>query len=151
MIFDTVSNLGRYAGIRGIPEIITFISTHTLADLPEGVTEIQNKDLFARTVTYELKGTDDGHFEAHRWYADLQVIVKGKERIRTARRHDATLVHEYDAEGDYELFSSSNTGNDAILRQDEFALFFPGELHKPACPVDGVDTMITKVIFKIRC
>jgi len=151
MIFDTVPNLGRYSGVQGISDIITFISTHNLTDLTEGITEIRYKDLFARTLTYDLKEKNDGTFEAHRFYADLQIIVRGKERIRTARRDDAILVSEYDIAGDYELFSCSKNISDAILRQNEFAFFSLGELHEPACYVDGVDTTITKVVFKIRC
>jgi biofilm protein TabA len=151
MIFDSVPNLGKYTCIRGLSDIISFINTHNLSEMKEGVFEIRNKDLFARTVTYDLKEKNDGNFEAHRFYADLQIIIKGKERIQTAHHDDATVVSGYDSDGDYELFSCSKNISDAILRPNEFALFYPNELHKPACSVDGEMTTIKKVIFKIRC
>ena len=78
----------------------------------------------------DLRDADGAAFEYHRRYADLQIDLTGSEHLGWAS--EGTEQGEFDEENDFGL----RTGPEhcgMTLGEGRFAVFFPGELHKPSC------------------
>ena len=106
MITDSIDHLKRYA-VPKTEAILKFITDHDCAHLPDGEMEIQGRELFVRVMSYIPKPASENRFEIHRIYADVQYVVNGAEIMQTARSKDLSPLTEYDAQGDYHFFKSS--------------------------------------------
>lgn len=145
MIIDTINNLGKYADLNPLfPKVVDFINTHNLNDLPEGIVEIEGKDLFANVCFAKGKTQDEALLETHDKMIDIQIPLELTEGFGYTPRTNLPIA-------DY------NENNDITFYQDKpeqfvkvspgsFVIFFPQDGHAPC--VAEADTM-KKVIFKI--
>jgi YhcH/YjgK/YiaL family protein len=94
---------------------------------------------------YNSKLPEQGKWEAHRRYIDLQYITVGTERIGYA--HLSRL-----AQGDYNLekdfLALTGTGDFVTLSAGDFMLLFPEDAHMPGMAVDA-PIPVKKVVVKI--
>jgi len=151
MIYDSLLNIKNYKSIPYLKDILDFLETHDLLQLPEGDIEILGRDLYLRVLSYFPEDEQTKKFETHQVYADIQIVLGGVEKIQTAGRDNLTPVTEYDAQKDIQFFSvPSNQVSDIIVRENQFALFFVGETHKPQCFYEKVDEPIKKFVFKVK-
>ena len=96
----------------------------------------------------DLRDADGAAFEYHRRYADLQIDLNGSEHLGWAS--EDTEQGEFDEENDFGL----RTGPEhcgMTLGGGRFAVFFPGELHKPSCKTPGcghVRKAVVKILMK---
>ena len=82
MIFDHVKNCEQYYSLhKNFEKAFDFIKRAVAENLPVGKYEIDGKDLYASVQEYQAKAPEDGKFEGHRNYIDIQYIVSGIETI----------------------------------------------------------------------
>ena len=82
MIYDTIENLAQYAPLLpGLEKAAAFLARKDLAQLPDGRVEIDGDRVFANLQTYDTKAIDMRGFEAHRAYADVQVVLGGEGEL----------------------------------------------------------------------
>jgi YhcH/YjgK/YiaL family protein len=149
MILDTVEHLGRY----DLPfkDVIADLLRQQKPDVfIPGETEIRGRDLFLRAMEYATKSAQDNRFETHRVYADVQYIVKGTEIMQAVPSCYLKPLSEYDQSGDYQFFTAHQGISDIVVPQGWFAVFFPGEAHRPCCHYGGQPGEVRKFVFKIR-
>lgn len=147
MVLDRVENLNQYQGLgEHFRTAIAYALSHDLTGLASGRVEVDGENVFImvndRTLSQEPR-----QWELHKRYADLQLIVRGRERIGyhpSKRLEDAA----YDAQADCAL-TENLAGQDFCVAEGAFAIFLPGEWHKPFCPVTPGERSI-KCVFKIR-
>jgi len=149
MIFDTINNLSKYKSIPNLDLILDFLKDKNLLDLPETDIEIKGKELFVKVLRYFPKPAEERNFETHRIYTDVQVIVKGVERIQITNKENLKeeIKDKKDRE-DFQLFTVSEDISEIIAKESNFVVFFPGEPHKPSCYYQKLDEPILKVVFK---
>jgi YhcH/YjgK/YiaL family protein len=149
MIHDTLANAARYAALdERFAAAFRWLAAldETQAD---GRLTIAGEELFAVLMSYDTKAPVDRTQEAHRRYADLQVMLHGEERIQFTPAETLGAGNGYHAEKDYELFDSPAEHSTLRLRAGEFAIFFPGEGHKPSL-VFNEPAHVRKVVVKVR-
>ncbi|NTV29891.1 MAG: DUF386 domain-containing protein [Candidatus Omnitrophica bacterium] len=149
MIVDRFSNLQRYA-LPMTDKIVAFLDKDGPAVWPAGETEILGRELFVRPSEYLTRAPAEGKFETHRVYADLQYVVSGAEVMQVALEESCVPVAGYDEAGDCQFFRAQNGITDLLVPAGHFAVFFPGEAHRPCCQVDGHPAPVRKLVFKIR-
>jgi len=149
MIVDNISQLKRY-GVPKCEAILKFITDHDCAHLPDGEMEIEGRQLFVRIMSYVAKPAVENRFETHRLYADVQYLVSGAEIMQTARLKELSSVTEYDSKGDYEFYKTSSPVTDLIVEAGEFAVFYPGQAHRPSCAFEGYKGLVKKLVFKVK-
>lgn len=59
------------------------------------------------------------------------------------------LVHEYDSDRDVAFWDMPTQQARLIIGAGVFAVFFPGDAHRPCMAVDGQEECIKKVTLKI--
>ena len=150
MIYDSLANLRHYETLSSrIKTGINFLERTELADLSDGIHEIEGRDVYAFVNTVTTRDKDGALFEIHRSYIDLQVLAYGSETIYYAWATDLTPETDYDPEKDIE-FLSGDSRLSLPFRTGEFYLFFPHDAHLPCCHLGSTAQEAKKVVIKIR-
>jgi biofilm protein TabA len=147
MITDHLANGLCYAAVdTRLARAVEFLQRADLSTLAEGRHDIDGDAVYALVQHYTSKLPDAGRWEAHQRYADLQLVVKGEERIGYGQIGRFTRG-TYDPAKDVEFL----TGDADFLRltAGEFIVLWPGEVHMPGMAVDA-PSAVTKIVVKIR-
>ena len=150
MITDTLAHLARYRGLhKNLDTAIDWLETHDVAALPLGRTVIEGDAVFVNVMEAELRDAEGAAFEYHRRYADLQIDLTGAERWDWAAEGTYLVPNApYDPDSDAGLGTAPEQAS-GTLGEGRFALFLPGEPHKPSCQC-GVCTHLRKAVVKIE-
>lgn len=144
MIIDKIDNIKTYQCM--FPEVVRFLEHTDINTIGVGKHEI-SKQCFALVNEYKTIKSDKFIAENHRQYIDFQLIVQGVETIAIAQIENLQLHKEYDNENDYELYIGE--GSKVVLKQNQFAVFFPAEAHQPMLSTEN-ETNVRKIVFKIK-
>lgn len=125
-----------------------FLSEQNLSELAPGRYELEGADLFVNVDEYITRNEEDVLFEAHKKYADIQVVVSGKEKIGILPLERTTTEILYNEEKDI-MFLTANTENYRIAESGKFFLFFPDDAHRPKVKV-AENIPVRKVVVKVR-
>ncbi len=149
MICDDISNLNKYESIdENIADIIKFLDSFDKSSFTTGRVDI-NDNLFANIQTYETNTASKKQYEVHEEYIDLQFIVSGEERIDYALNKEYKNPYDINKDGDYFLTKDIDSYSSLTMKEDYFAIFYPGEFHKPGCSLNE-DSKVSKIVFKIK-
>src|SRR5262245_7996093 len=111
MIYDTLQNASLYAvpGTLGsrIAKAFDFLRRPDLATVERGRHDIDGDNVFALVQDYETKPREQGKWEAHRKYIDVQYVVSGDECIGYANLGTLKITKDYDDKDDYLLAEGS--------------------------------------------
>jgi biofilm protein TabA len=149
MIFDNFNYVKRYS-IPQLDKILKFVSNNNCLILPNEQIDIDGKNLFVRVMEYQPKLAAQNKFETHQIYADLQYVVSGIELMQVAPERSLSSLGPYDAKGDFEFFKAQEALNDLVVNAGEFAVFYPGEAHRPSCLYKNTAEKVKKLVFKIK-
>lgn len=150
MILDNLSNASVYRQLgpriaRGFAWLAEF-SPQTA----DGRYEIDGDNIYALVQSYDTSAPEQKKYESHRTYLDIQFVVDGAETIHYAPVEKLRPVMEYDATKDYLLYADAPGSTPLHLGPGSFAIFYPGDGHKPGCHAGGAATRIKKVVIKAR-
>lgn len=111
--------------------------------------DLQGEELFLLVQELKTVTADRRKSEHHERYIDFQYLIRGEELIVAARASPGNVVVENKLkEQDYALLDVVDNETELWLVPGMFAVFFPDDLHRPACSRQG-DTMIKKAVVKI--
>jgi len=151
MIFGNLNNIGVAATYPApIRKALEYLASKDFINMPVGSYEIDGKDMYAQVMDAKTDLPENKRPEIHRTYVDLQFSPVGNEKIGIVIDSGKNVVdEELYAEKDI-LFYKGITG-ETFLKMDpgSFAVFFPWDIHRPACAVAEPAT-IRKVVVKIK-
>jgi YhcH/YjgK/YiaL family protein len=146
MIIDRLANSHLYAALH--PRIKTafdFLQNTNFSVLPAGKYEIDGLNLYAMLQQYDTKPKNQGVWEAHRSYIDLQAVLHGTEILGYANIARLT-PGVYDLTKDFlPLFGE---GDFLTLQSGSFVLLFPEDAHMPGI-APGSPLPVRKIVIKI--
>ena len=111
--------------------------------------ELQGDNIFMNVMTFNTQSPVEKKAELHGQYIDIQLLLNGEERILFGTAGTARQCEEFHHEDDYQLCSAIENEQAIILKPGMFAVFMPGEPHKPGCVVGEPDE-IKKVVVKVK-
>ena len=111
--------------------------------------ELQGDTIFMNVMTFNTQSPVEKKAELHEQYIDIQLLLNGEERILFGTAGTARECEEFHHEDDYQLCSAIENEQAIILKPGMFAVFMPGEPHKPGCVVGEPDE-IKKVVVKVK-
>lgn len=153
MILGKISHLDTQTGIS---ETLVNIIKRALALKPEtleaGRYEIDGDTVFMNVMTFDSVKYDTKRYEQHREYLDVQILLSGRERIDFGPFDAAVDPDIYHQDDDYQLCDVVEPVQTLTMEPGMFAVFLPGEPHKPGC-ISTTEQTITKVVIKVhyRC
>lgn len=152
MIKDSLKNYKNYLGIsKYLDAGLNYLANTNLSSLKNGIYQIVENKVFAIVQDYNSKPLEQGKFEAHKKFIDIQYIVEGSEQIGYGEISNFEDDTEYSEEKDIVFLKEKNNNyNFTKLVENDFAIFYPQDAHMPQISVDEscfVKKIVTKVIF----
>lgn len=146
MVTDHISRADIYAALgASFQDAFAFLGHGDLGTIPAGTYELDGRRVYAVVQDYQSKRAEEGKWEAHRKYIDLQYVVSGRERFGYAPA-GRMAAGPYDEERDLER--PDGDGAFVELRAGDFMLLWPGEAHMPGMAI-GEPAEVRKVVVKI--
>ena len=147
MIYDTLANLPLYKGIHpNLDTAIEFLTSRDLSALPNGRNEVDGDNLFVNVMNAAYHAAEEGQFEAHHTYADIQISLTGDEFIGWLPME---RFSDWDAAEETRLFDEKPQA-DALLpmKKGYFVLMFPQDAHAPGIGQGTGRKAVAKVLVK---
>jgi len=147
VIIDHIRNSDRYfSPASQFATGLAFLQQFDFSVLPPGRTDIDGDSLYIMRQEYETKAPEEGKWESHRVYADIQFVVEGEELIGYAPLEAMTVKEPHCPVSDCTFFSG--TGDFIRLRKGQFGVFLPQDVHMPGIAVAG-PAPVKKVLVKV--
>jgi biofilm protein TabA len=147
MIFDLLENHTRYTGLGpNLAAAFDFLVKTDLAALKPGRIDLQSEALYILVQEYTTKPAEQGLWEAHRRYIDVQYLLSGHERMGFAQICTMQLG-EYVPERDFQPLTGS--GNQIDVFPGSFVIFHPQDAHMPGLAVNAPEP-VKKIVVKVR-
>jgi YhcH/YjgK/YiaL family protein len=158
MIVDQISNVNSefYAGLLkrhgGTFKVgdrlmlaLDFLQTGNVLELKPSRIELDGDKVFAMIQHYETKPKEQGVWEAHRKYIDVQYVAEGEELMGYAN-----LSHlqagEYNEEKDFLMLKGE--GSYVLMKPGTFVILGPQDAHIPQVAVSAPQP-VKKVVVKV--
>lgn len=149
MIFGEIHMLPS-AGLHPVlVEALTLALAARPQDKAPGRVELRGDDIFMNVMQFVTQSPVEKKAELHEAYIDIQLLLAGEERIQFGVAGSARQCEERHVEEDYQLCREIADNQTITLQPGMFAVFMPGEPHKPGCCV-GEAQEIKKVVVKVR-
>lgn len=124
---------------------LKFLQEGNVLSLEPSRIELDGDKVFAMIQHYDTKPKEQGVWEAHRKYIDIQYVAEGQELMGYAN-----LGHlqagEYDAEKDFVLLQGE--GSYVLMKPGTFVILGPQDAHIPQVAVDAPQP-VKKVVVKV--
>lgn len=103
-----------------------------------------------QVIDVTTKEKDDTQAEVHRKNLDIHYSISGREAIycRVAPTDHKVTTDKFD-ERDIGFYDTMDAEVEIPLSSGDFVVFFPGEIHRPACK-KGQISAIKKIVVKIN-
>ena len=149
MIIDSLSDSSLYeALLPGLDDAFAFLRQYERQGLSEGQYELDGNNVFACVMRYETQDQHSLQFENHEHYLDIHYIRTGQEGVLWTNTTEKRLAIGYDVQSDVGFFPEL-PGVELPLRQGQFMLLFPDDIHKPKCVLEA-PCMVDKAVVKVK-
>lgn len=137
----------------GLPPILLKAVELALKAQPQqcepGSYDLQGDDIYMNVMRFATQSAQSKKAEQHEKFVDIQILLEGEETIHYGVFDSARGCEKWHKEEDYRLCSVINCQQKVVLKPGMFAIFFPGEPHKPG--VQGAESIeIKKVVVKVN-
>ena len=146
MIVDKLENIGSYAGLSSnFATAVRYLQTADLTALPKGITEVDGQQVYINLQIYDTAPRDPA-WEAHAAYADIQLMLQGREKFGFAPEAE---LHPLKEGTDFRTCTARSSFY-FTLEPGQYAIFPPGEPHDPCHPADEDGEHCVKAVIKVR-
>ncbi|MGJ4850046.1 YhcH/YjgK/YiaL family protein [Bacillota bacterium Meth-B3] len=146
MILDIFENARLYEGaLPGISRLTAFALS--LRDAPAGRYDFEGGGHYVLIQTPVTRARLGAPFEAHRRYADVQLLLEGDEVLRWAPLASLAITVPYDEHND--ALIAEGEGVDIPIRPGTFYALFPGDAHAPLCAPADPGVALKKAVVKL--
>jgi biofilm protein TabA len=149
MIVDNLTQASKYASLNPLfAKAFAYIASVDLASLEVGKFDIDGDRV--RGIVSDKNGMSadesTAKFECHNAHIDIQVCIRGRERMGWKPRGSCIAPRgEYNAEKDV-LFYDDKPDMFFGLTDNQFAIFYPEDVHAPMIG----EEMIKKLVIKVK-
>lgn len=130
---------------------LTWLTSVQGKELEDGRIEIDGTNVYALVQSYISKPlVDQPRFEAHQKYADIQVIVSGKEQLGWAPIASLNPTDEYNPTKD--VIHGKVDSDVAVfvpLDAGQAMVFYPSDAHAPGLSF-GDQSPMQKIVLKVK-
>ncbi|MBX9734295.1 MAG: YhcH/YjgK/YiaL family protein [Chitinophagaceae bacterium] len=147
MILAHISSIDQYSSLHPhFPQAIQFLQTANLMELPIGEIAI-TEGVRAIVMEESLLSESDSllGFECHNKNIDIQICLRGVERVGWRSRYTCSLPQGAYSEEKDVLFFNDEPDHFFTLTENHFAIYFPNDVHAPMIG-EGI---IRKIVVKV--
>jgi len=130
--------------------VFDFLRKKNLFKLKPGKYELTENGAYVMVQHSNIDPTNQGRFENHRRYIDLQYVFDGKAILYYSPMSKVLeRSTEYSESNDVEFFNLSSSCDAIMMDNTQYLVLFPGDAHMPDRPVPNESTAIKKIVFKV--
>lgn len=146
MIYDQLSRLSHYRGLHpNLDKVIDYVESTDLQSLSVGNYAIDDQAVFLMIQENDTTMLENPtKFEWHARYADIHVLLDGKERLVYGLENGPEIEEYREDIG----FRQSQKEQEFVLETGEFLLFLPQENHRPNAALSQ-SQKVRKAVFKL--
>jgi len=149
MITDRLKNAEIYYGLgERIKRGLLLLKDSAVINSAPGRYEVEGKDMYYNSDSYQTMPAGQGRFEAHRRYIDIQYIVSGREWIGVSGLEGLKVQTPYNPAEDVEFYHQAEPMSRVVLSAGDFAIFRPGDAHMP-CRMFDRPEQVRKIVVKV--
>jgi len=147
MVFDSIENFGNYLSLHPhFNDVYDFIKGKNIPEMAEGRYEVNSHGAFVLVKEYVTKDISETFVECHRKFIDIQILLKGIERIGICNK---TECKGYAYDPDKDLQKLEGELNFIKMDKNYFVIFFPQDGHMPELNYGDLQEKVKKIIFKV--
>jgi YhcH/YjgK/YiaL family protein len=149
MIADILKNRQLYSAISPrIKTALEYIAKTDFSAMEPGRIELDGSNLYVLVQAYESIPKEQGKWECHRNYIDIQYIAEGEELIGFNNIQKMQVVTAYNPDKDIEILGG--TGDYVTLSEGAYGIFFPDDAHQPKIASGNIPGFVKKIVVKIK-
>ncbi|WP_302296933.1 YhcH/YjgK/YiaL family protein [Mitsuokella multacida] len=149
MIFSSIHATKKSAAFpAAIEKALEYLKANDFTKMEPGVYEIQGKDIYAQVFDAETKPAEEQRPEVHEKFVDVQFLASGQEKLGFTPDTGNYEVAERFDERDLIFYKKVENEGFIEARPGCFSIFFPEDVHRPAC-VSGKPMTVRKVVVKV--
>ncbi len=149
MIADVLKNRQIYASISPrIKTALEYIAKTDFSLIEPGRYELDGSNLFVLVQAYDSIPREQGKWECHQKYIDIQYIAEGMEQIGCNNIDKMQVSTEYNPDKDIAFLSGE--GDYITFSKGSYGIFFPDDAHQPKIAVNNSPVAVKKVVVKIK-
>ena len=149
MIADVLKNRQIYASISPrIKTALEYIAKTDFSAIAPGRYELDGSNLFVLVQAYDSIPREQGKWECHKNYIDIQYIAEGVEQIGCNNINKMKVTTEYNPEKDIAFLSGE--GDFITFSKGSYGIFFPADAHMPKIAPNNIPDKVKKVVVKIK-
>lgn len=149
MVADILKNRNLYAPIS--PRIKTALEYLVKTDFsgmePQRI-DLDGTNLYVLVQAYDSLPREQGKWECHQKYIDIQYIAEGTELIGFTNISNMKVTTPYNPEKDVAFLSGE--GDYVKLKKGSYGIFFPEDAHQPKVAPGDIPAKVKKVVIKIK-
>jgi YhcH/YjgK/YiaL family protein len=146
MIIDRIDNAHLYYAVNiKFKWVFDYLHQIDADTIPVGKYEIDGENMYALVQQYNTKLKEQGVWEAHRRYIDLQYVVQGVEGIGYA---NINHLRQGDYESSKDFLPLRGEGDLVILHGGSFVILMPEDAHMPGMAIIS-PAPVRKIVIKI--
>lgn len=147
MILDRLTNAAHYRKLHPLfAQAFDALQAEDWTQRKDGRYELAGPRLYAMVQRYQSKPREQGKWEAHRRYIDIQYVAAGAEQLGWADRDSLRITDSYD-EAKEAMFLAGD-GSFVKVAAGSFVVFLPHDAHMPGIALAGPEP-VTKVVLKV--
>jgi len=128
MISDIIKNRNLYTAISPrIKTALEYIAKTDFSAMEPGRVDLDGSNLYVLVQEYDSLPREQGKWECHRKYIDIQYIAEGTEMIGFTNIGNMKVTTEYNPEKDVAFLSGE--GDYVKLNKGSYGIFFPEDAH----------------------
>lgn len=152
MIIDRIENFGRYQSIfAGGDRLAAFLASCAPGQLQAGSHPVPGAQLTVNVSRYQPREPIAVPWEAHRFHADVHLMLKGGEGFGWTHVQSLTTQPAYDPAADTALYDDPAPGSILTVPEGFFVLVWPWDAHRPTMATGPDRTPRVKGVVKILC
>ena len=147
MIIDPLANADKYTSVHPLfAAAFEYIKSVDLATIEDGKYEIsEGLRAIVSTKIGMTAQESEAKFECHNQNIDIQLCIKGDETMGWKTRNECkSQKGEYNPEKDVMFYKDEPTMH-FTLHANQFAIFFPEDVHAPMIGENEIKKMVIKV------
>lgn len=148
MIYTDMEHLDRYRGIsESLDTAIGYLLKHGAGELTPGRNEVDGDKVFINRFHYRTMPQEQAAFEAHEVYADIHLVVEGREYIGVTpiSRLDVTKT---DRESD-NIECTGEVETLVPMEPGKVLIVFPEDAHMVKI-LNGEPVQVEKAVVKVQ-
>jgi YhcH/YjgK/YiaL family protein len=150
MIADEIGNRRLYANLSSrLAEALEMLESGEPAAKEAGRYEIDGDNLYYIVQRYKTRPAEEGRFEAHKKYIDVQFVANGREMLGFSPLDNLQILTPYDKSKDVAFYKLPDKISMIKLEQGMFCILFPHDAHLPCLQLDAPST-VHKIVVKVK-